>query len=61
MKENEKIIVALDVDTPEAAAGWTERLKNNVGYFKIGKQLFRRRAGRGEDDKRQRGESLPGP
>lgn len=40
MKENEKIIVALDVETSEAAANWSGRLKNEVGYFKIGKQLF---------------------
>ena len=40
MTAKDKIIVALDVETPEAAAAWSARLKKEVGYFKIGKQLF---------------------
>ncbi|MBE9535564.1 MAG: orotidine-5'-phosphate decarboxylase [Proteobacteria bacterium] len=35
-----KIIVALDVDSAEEAALWAHRLKDKVGMFKIGKQLF---------------------
>ena len=35
MTENEKIIVALDVETPEAAAKWSGRLKNEVGCLPI--------------------------
>ena len=37
---NDKIIVALDVDTSDKAVDWVQRLKNDVGYFKVGKQLF---------------------
>ncbi len=37
---NEKIIVALDVDTSDKAFEWVQRLKAEVGYFKVGKQLF---------------------
>ena len=37
---NDKIIVALDVDTSDKAVEWAQRLKNDVGYFKVGKQLF---------------------
>lgn len=35
-----KIIVALDVDNAEEASLWARRLKDKVGMFKIGKQLF---------------------
>jgi len=38
----ERLIFALDVDSPDEALSWVERLKNNVGIFKIGKQLFTR-------------------
>lgn len=37
---NEKIIVALDVETKAEAASWVKRLHDKVGYFKVGKQLF---------------------
>ena len=37
---NDKIIIALDVDGADRAVEWTERLKDDVAYFKIGKQLF---------------------
>lgn len=37
---NDKIIVALDVDKSDKAFEWVQRLKNDVGYFKVGKQLF---------------------
>lgn len=37
---NDKIIVALDVDTCDKAFEWVQRLKEDVGYFKVGKQLF---------------------
>ncbi|MGC9519038.1 MAG: orotidine-5'-phosphate decarboxylase [Desulfuromonadaceae bacterium] len=38
----ERLIFALDVDTLEAAAHWVETLKDEVGMFKVGKQLFTR-------------------
>ncbi len=38
----ERLIFALDVDSPDEARSWVERLKNHVGMFKIGKQLFTR-------------------
>ena len=37
---NDKLIVALDVDTIDKAVDWVQRLKGDVGYFKVGKQLF---------------------
>jgi len=42
MKEaaSEKIIVALDVPTEDAAAALVDQLGDTVGYFKIGLQLF---------------------
>ncbi len=38
----ERLIFALDVDTLEAAENWVSKLRDNVGVFKIGKQLFTR-------------------
>lgn len=38
----DRLIFALDVDTFEAAARWVEVLRNEVGMFKVGKQLFTR-------------------
>ncbi|MDY0211966.1 MAG: orotidine-5'-phosphate decarboxylase [Desulfuromonadaceae bacterium] len=38
----DRLIFALDVDTFEAAAHWVDVLKNEVGMFKVGKQLFTR-------------------
>lgn len=37
-----RLIFALDVDSFEEARGWVERLRGEVGAFKIGKQLFTR-------------------
>jgi orotidine-5'-phosphate decarboxylase len=36
----DRLIVALDVDSPEAARALIERLRGRVGAFKIGKELF---------------------
>jgi len=36
----QKLIFALDVDTLDEARSWVELLHNQVGVFKIGKQLF---------------------
>ena len=38
----ERLIFALDVDDCAQARDWVEQLKDNVGVFKIGKQLFTR-------------------
>lgn len=38
----ERLIFALDVDDFGAAKNWVERLQQNVGLFKVGKQLFTR-------------------
>jgi len=35
----EKVIVALDVDTPEKAVGLVVQLKDSVGAFKVGLEL----------------------
>ena len=35
-----KLIFALDVDNLEDARNWVEQLHEQVGVFKIGKQLF---------------------
>lgn len=40
MKPNERLIVALDVDTGEKALGLVEKLKNDVRMFKVGSELF---------------------
>ncbi len=37
-----KLIFALDVDDRSQALEWVERLKGQVGMFKVGKQLFTR-------------------
>ena len=44
MKQNAKsrLIFALDVDSPAEAKSWVERLRERVGVFKVGKQLFTR-------------------
>ncbi len=36
----ERLIFALDVDDFSAAEAWVKRLHQNVGLFKVGKQLF---------------------
>ena len=36
----ERIILALDVDTMEEAEKLVQELKDYVGYFKVGLQLF---------------------
>ncbi len=38
----DRLIFALDVDDFDQARHWVETLKDNVGVFKIGKQLFTR-------------------
>ena len=38
----ERLIFALDVDDLSTAKNWVEKLHDNVGVFKIGKQLFTR-------------------
>jgi orotidine-5'-phosphate decarboxylase len=40
MTSNERLIVALDVDTKEKALGLVEKLKAEVKIFKIGSELF---------------------
>ena len=40
MTPEERLIVALDVDTKEKALGLVEKLKNDVKIFKIGSELF---------------------
>jgi len=44
MKQNarDRLIFALDVDDFSAAEKWVETLHENVGVFKVGKQLFTR-------------------
>lgn len=37
---NERVIFALDVSTEGEARAWVETLKNHIGFFKIGLQLF---------------------
>ena len=36
----DRIVVALDVETPTQALALVEKLRGLVGMFKIGKQLF---------------------
>jgi orotidine-5'-phosphate decarboxylase len=38
----QRLIFALDVETLEEAGSWVNRLRGQVGLFKIGKQLFTR-------------------
>lgn len=40
MNNKEKLIVALDVDTKEKALALVKKLKNEVGIFKVGSELF---------------------
>ena len=42
LSAKERLIFALDVDNFDAARKWVETLQENVGVFKIGKQLFTR-------------------
>ncbi|MBF0124097.1 MAG: orotidine-5'-phosphate decarboxylase [Magnetococcales bacterium] len=37
---SERVIFALDVDTPERARQWVERLEDHVHFYKVGLQLF---------------------
>lgn len=37
---NERIIFALDVDSPEKAMEWVKRLESHVKFYKVGLQLF---------------------
>lgn len=41
-KAKERLIFALDVDSLDEACNWVERLHEQVGVFKVGKQLFTR-------------------
>jgi orotidine-5'-phosphate decarboxylase len=40
MTAKDKLIVALDVDTADRALAFVEQLKDSVGMFKVGMQLF---------------------
>jgi orotidine-5'-phosphate decarboxylase len=40
MKARERLIVALDVPTADAARAFVDRLSGHVGLFKVGSQLF---------------------
>lgn len=40
MTTNERLIVALDVDTKEKAVGLVKKLKKDVSVFKVGSELF---------------------
>ena len=43
MKEiplNERIIFALDVESPQLAKEWVQRLESHIGFYKVGLQLF---------------------
>jgi orotidine-5'-phosphate decarboxylase len=37
---NKRIIFALDLETPEEARAWVEKLESRVKFFKVGLQLF---------------------
>ena len=37
---DERIIFALDVDSPDEAARWLDRLGDSVKFYKVGLQLF---------------------
>jgi len=37
---NKRIIFALDVESPDEARGWVEKLKDRVKFYKVGLQLF---------------------
>jgi orotidine-5'-phosphate decarboxylase len=37
---NKRIIFALDLETPEQARAWVEKLESRVKFFKVGLQLF---------------------
>ncbi|HID96790.1 MAG TPA: orotidine-5'-phosphate decarboxylase [Thermodesulfobacteriaceae bacterium] len=37
---NERIIFALDVDSPDTAKKWVEMLERYIGFYKVGLQLF---------------------
>lgn len=40
LSAREKLVLALDVDNLESAIKWVEKLKDYVGIFKVGSQLF---------------------
>ena len=40
MKAEDRIIIALDVDSPDEGLGLVRRLRGRVGLFKVGSQLF---------------------
>ena len=40
MKPEDRIIIALDVDSPAEGLGLVEQLRGRVGLFKVGSQLF---------------------
>ena len=37
---NEKLIIALDVESASEAREWFNRLRGHAGMFKVGSQLF---------------------
>ncbi len=40
LEAKERIIFALDVSTLEEVESWVDLLKDNIGAYKVGKQLF---------------------
>ena len=40
MKDEDRIIIALDVDSPDECLGLVQQLRGRVGLFKVGSQLF---------------------
>ena len=50
----EKIIFALDVDHFADAQRWVNLLKNHIGLFKVGKQLFTHARRRGSTTRARR-------
>lgn len=54
----ERIIFALDVDHFTEAQHWVNLLKNQVGIFKVGKQLFTHAGPKVVDMIRQKGQKV---
>jgi orotidine-5'-phosphate decarboxylase len=54
----DKIIFALDVEHFQEAQQWVTLLKNRVGMFKVGKQLFTHAGPKVVDMIRQKGQKV---